>query len=539
MSDPNVLVRERLRTAVHPAAFEPDLDDVRHRVQRRHRAQRIREAAFVGVAVVALVSVLISVILPLISIRNGRHPLATAVAKDTIPEGAMLLFTRFGTEIWRSGDRSSRILAGDVVPYALSPDGSTVAGTTEVREGIQSRRTEIVLVDVRSGSKTILAEAGASQSFGPLEWSDDGSLLAYRLDHSDIASSDVCTISPATRDRRCYVDPLSVDDFDWSPDGAALLIRNGDGGIDEIDVGTGAVSAVVAPSSSSFLLTRAGFERVSGFTSPRWSASGRYFAARVDGTPGGTGVAVFDASGDVVMAGPAGNADFFGFAWSPVSDTLSFTTGSEPITSPDATWSLHVVDMAGGGETISLSSQHTLPRGIVWSPSGRWIGLGVFTGSHHESQQLLMVDTEGPPSTTELDLGNVGVGDSLRGWGPAVSLAACEVDAVCHAKWAREVVEEAGYRVDHDTGSALLIDVGDDGAYVWATEAVGAGELHREGYEPLPPVEGVALYSDGTRVTWSVQGLSVWVGRYLGPLPPEEELAPLVRASIDVGYPAR
>lgn len=112
------------------------------------------------------------------------------------------------------------------------------------------------------------------------------------------------------------------------------------------------------------------------------------------------------------------------------------------------------------------------------------------------------------------------------------------------AEWARGVAERAGYRVVEDTGSALIIDNGENSFYYKAFEpenpASRQESLSEESYKPVFEVDGTIVYSNGVQLTWDVHGLWAWLesGPEKGPkIQDEDVLAPIVRASIETPYP--
>jgi hypothetical protein len=84
------------------------------------------------------------------------------------------------------------------------------------------------------------------------------------------------------------------------------------------------------------------------------------------------------------------------------------------------------------------------------------------------------------------------------------------------AYWARAVIAEAGYRLEGDTGSALVVDMHEAGAYFWAFEPDDPSvplpkAIADEGYERLVNIERSHLYTDGIRIAWQIHGLYVWL----------------------------
>jgi hypothetical protein len=79
------------------------------------------------------------------------------------------------------------------------------------------------------------------------------------------------------------------------------------------------------------------------------------------------------------------------------------------------------------------------------------------------------------------------------------------------AAWLRKVLAKAGSRPPGTTGSALVGRINKVGFNAWTTDgSLTRQALAAEGYSMRTRVNGVAVYSDGVRVAWSVQDLTVW-----------------------------
>jgi len=115
---------------------------------------------------------------------------------------------------------------------------------------------------------------------------------------------------------------------------------------------------------------------------------------------------------------------------------------------------------------------------------------------------------------------------------------ACQPWSECSpdAAWLRRVLRGAGFgRVGPGTGSALVIPgatpAGD--RFLWAVRFVGRPDPIYRTYRGLPEVDGVSIYTDGTRLLWQVQRRNV----YLEPPPERTLVARLVRLTIRVRAP--
>ncbi len=129
---------------------------------------------------------------------------------DAIPEGGLLLQTASGTEIVRAGDETSRAVPGVGAPLDLSPDGSTVLGSTDAG---------LVAVDVGSGEIRLLVGAIGGGAFVSAQWSPDGTIVVYTTEAADGPAGDgtLCTVAvascagnPRSRVRRFFAGGISA-----------------------------------------------------------------------------------------------------------------------------------------------------------------------------------------------------------------------------------------------------------------------------------------------------------------------------------------
>jgi hypothetical protein len=145
----------------------------------------------------------------------------------------------------------------------------------------------------------------------------------------------------------------------------------------------------------------------------------------------------------------------------------------------------------------------------------------------------------GPAAPRSLRAAAVASLQSLRPEPAAVSLAEqCQRQWVfCpEAAWVFRVLNQAGLFHWGSTGSAIQAGPQDPqldpGRKVdlWTTRG---GALPSPGLHQVAVVDGIAVYGDGTRLLWRVQGLNVWVQaeQQRSALPRGAMLAKLVRAS--------
>jgi hypothetical protein len=150
----------------------------------------------------------------------------------------------------------------------------------------------------------------------------------------------------------------------------------------------------------------------------------------------------------------------------------------------------------------------------------------------------------GPAAPRSLRAAVVASLESLRADPSAVSLAQqCQRQWVfCpEAVWVFQVLDRAGLFHWGNTGTAIQAGPQDPKLDpgrkfdLWTTRG---GPLPPPGFHQAAVVDGIAVYSDGTRLLWRVQGLNVWVRaeQQRSALPRGAMLTKLVRASRAVRF---
>ena len=120
----------------------------------------------------------------------------------------------------------------DLYDIALSPDGTTIAGSGVFAEALEgSLPQRICLVDVESGKLEVVS-SGPGIDMAP-KWSPDGRSLAYLSDRDEAGIMQLCLLDLASRhETRVAVGKLWVEYAHWSPDGARILIGAAERGVD-------------------------------------------------------------------------------------------------------------------------------------------------------------------------------------------------------------------------------------------------------------------------------------------------------------------
>ena len=337
---------------------------------------------------------------------SGASPPPEEGAPTLPPEGKLLLYTNDGPTILRHDvdhptylqRPGETIWAGD-----LSPDGSSVLALPFQQEptGI-TREPKILVLDADTGERMVIVRCGPRGDLGPALWSPDGARIAYRLTvypvdlarvhpgpHGD-RRAHLCTLDLRTELTACFPDLRRVDGFDWAPDGQTLVVDVvGPTPLWLLDPTTGQSSVLVPPRGG--WLKRAGLNGPAIFTSPQWSASGRYVAAWVNDRP-----VVFHADGRLATVGRRSLEFTETLGWSPAEDLFAYVRGDPPTFTE-----VRLLDPDTGEDRRLISTQgYPYITGLVWSPSGRWLAILRWRSSFKERIDVIDVGTEQPLVTT-------------------------------------------------------------------------------------------------------------------------------------------
>jgi dipeptidyl aminopeptidase/acylaminoacyl peptidase len=257
--------------------------------------------------------------------------------------------------------------------YAVAPDGRTVAVAWN-----QSGQWELYLLafDGQEAPRQITPATVPDSKIAP-SWSPDGRRLAYIQDHDgderydiyiyDLESGQHCNVTPDTPE---YLAP----GFDWSPDGARLVVsatREGRFGIWTLPVAGGEWTRISNHSHSD--------------DEPRWSPRGDLiaFVANTAGQHYSLFLARPDG-GEVREARLPGGAQLFAQspAWSPDGTRLAFVGG------PRDTVDIGIYHVATGAIDWVEQGQHECAA-PSWSPDGARLAYGVNDGG---DLRLLVAD---------------------------------------------------------------------------------------------------------------------------------------------------
>lgn len=418
----------------------PDLADVELRVRNRRRSERIR-AGSVGLAV-GLVALAVLVVGLWNRSANPQQPAAVnspltpgslGYLRQALPEGTWLLDVGGHGEVVSKDDSESEFVPNLLV-HDLSPDGSTIAATVEesTSSGLSLQRN-LVVVDRKTGSeKTLVVTSGNESLNQPVMWSPDGTMIAYVLVtwSSDPAlsvpsgdpSQALCVLTLATVKEECFDNVSPIFSIGWAPTSAALVVGGpGTQPISTVDLSAGTVTTVMPPGGSPSVrqaFARQGLGKPTGFFSLSWSPSGDFLAAYANLSQAGPTPVIFDTSGDFAAMGEE-NPEAPLLQWSPVSDSLAYTTGLYNDTMPGVNWGVHLLNPSTGSDSLLVSTQDSpTPEifAIAWSPSGRWLALD---GSDDiETDVLRVVDTSGKDPIEEVSLDAKGEPTPLKDWAP-------------------------------------------------------------------------------------------------------------------------
>jgi Tol biopolymer transport system component len=344
------------------------------------------------------------------------------------PEGALLVFSgeANGPVLVVHGVSDPISLAPGFVAYDISPDGSRVVATREVRlsTGI-SYNPELVLIDIRTQERSLLAQTPPREEFGgPIKWSPDGTALAYVLvrysvnparvhpgPHAELQT--VCVMELETEISSCFPQLRRVFDFDWSPDGESLLVTGpGPLPMQVLNPTTGHVSSLVTLDDATLRqrLSRAGLGRAIQFFAPSWSPSGAYVAVWVNATlpvP-----AIFAIDGKLVALGHPARGNAYELSWRPGADAaLVYTTGFS-LDRPQP-WILRELNPSDGERVLLTAPNRPLTSDFGLSPSGRWLAVLRWKSASH--QEIVFVDLTEQQQSRRLAFSSL---ETLADWGP-------------------------------------------------------------------------------------------------------------------------
>lgn len=190
------------------------------------------------------------------------------------------------------------------------------------------------------------------------------------------------------------------------------------------------------------------------------------------------------------------------------------------------------------GETLATYECSTVPSYLIrFHDAGRSFQVHISFGpeaSDSAEQEVLRA------------LGSLDVTAPVPEECPPEIASSGDPDCPEHA-WLRAIVEEAGYEVTGNTGSALVGEARGVEFGIHVTQADRTDQYvvppergyDERVYRPHITIDGApTVYTDGIRLVWTAQGFHVWVGEGLdGPIAPEDVEA-LLRASLRVDYDA-
>jgi hypothetical protein len=122
---------------------------------------------------------------------------------------------------------------------------------------------------------------------------------------------------------------------------------------------------------------------------------------------------VFDLEGNFVAMGRPSREAPTESAWSPIDDVLAYTRGDPPYQIDE----VYLLDPETGDDRrLLLTPGLTVARSLAWSPSGRWLAVGLW-GPARRLVRVLDVTDETPFRDLELAPGDDSAPE-LPGWSP-------------------------------------------------------------------------------------------------------------------------
>ena len=351
-------------------------------------------------------------------LASGDAPIVPggiSLPADAIPEGGLLIQTASGAEIVRAGDVVSRSVPGVDFPLDLSPDGSTVVG---------SSGAGLVAVDVDSGEIRLLVSVVAGSVFASARWSPNGSMVAYTDSPIDPAGeATICVVTLASLTQTCFPELAPVYAFDWAPDGERLVVAGPPSEpLTIVNVSTGATLDVTPQEGDTAIndaIREAGWGTSFQLVSPAWSPSGTYLAAlaNLQDSEFAYVPVVFTPEGRFVAFGRPSGEYPEPMDWSPTRDVLAYTRGEAPYRITEA----YFLDPATDEEDVLVPGEGSDPfvlLDMVWSPSGRWLAIAAWDAAEVPQMSLVVLDALDPTSLRRSPLDTGGISQFLGGWGP-------------------------------------------------------------------------------------------------------------------------
>ena len=374
---PDVEDRFRALAAARPPELWEEIEE-----RTRHGAPQVprRRRALAAVVSLGLAIAAISALVVLFTRTPFEpEPAETPFEGPSVPEGRLVIQLEGLVQIAEPG-RPLQYVTSGVHADAVSADGSTLLAV-----GPTAPARELLTINVATGERTVIATVSEGEGIGDAALSPDGSLAAFVV--GGLRHSRVCVAGPDLDEHRCFPEAGRVVSVDWSPDGRSFVAA-GDHPVQIIDPLTGKVRPVVAQRGSTPInraLEAAGIGASDQLDVPTWSASGRYLAAlaSLEEGPYLYVPVVFDLEGNFVAMGRPSHEAPTESAWSPIEDVLAYTRGDPPYQIDE----VYVLDPETGEDRPVLSRRAHV-HSLAWSPSGRWLAVGLWESSGTLARRL-------------------------------------------------------------------------------------------------------------------------------------------------------
>ena len=334
---------------------EPDLDSWQKQEKRQRKASRNKKIGAISLSAALIVAVALFVVNAWVLTDQGRETNEVAGQPATLPSepGAYL----FDLET-QQATRVSGIASSD----AVSPDGTMVAYEETDPEG----RDVIYVANVDGTSIRTLVAATAQDSFGAVQFSPDGSRIAYQVRPFGSTSEyvgDLFLVDVTTGEttRLTHLKPVSSSLWfmgpTFSPDGQTVFFTRPTGnqswGLWSVAASGGrptlvlrdAIGGRLSPDGRTIVYFRSKPSPDNPFLGDMWLANAD-----------GTDARRLAARGDVFSA-----------RWSPDGTKISYTKEQGPEGAP---LSFYVVDVATGEVTKVLEDAHHWQE---WVDDHTWI----------------------------------------------------------------------------------------------------------------------------------------------------------------------
>ena len=282
---------------------EPDLDSWREQERRQRKASRNKKIGAIAVAAVLLIAAVVVGI----STLGGEDPQLAPPGPEPTTSPRLSAERALSIINVSSGTATPFTAPADAADFGFTRDGSMVAYSDLDENGI----AQVFVMDadgsnvrqITHGEGSVRTSPGELLGIGThggLDWSPDGSMIAYEADTPDgLSQIFTVRVSDGVSTRVTSEPAGAVDPGGWTPDGRALIFSAPNLSINHysalsVDLGTGRTELIVPDASTPELSPDGAWIAFNSWTKPpdirlivaNSDGSGRRVIARFGGDDG-------------------------------------------------------------------------------------------------------------------------------------------------------------------------------------------------------------------------------------------------------------